>query len=216
MLASRNIGARVRIRTRTCAGDALDVVPLLIGLHGRKLEPPLGIAHSRILLLNHTRKTGVPSRTFSSNLTLSPSTACCRAPLRANPEQEGASLRVEWVRTRPLCALSYGDKKKRNGTRAWWQSAKTGMPWTRTTLPFQGAHCLANRSGPLVRLTFQTGRRGETCTPKAVRFWAESVCCSRLTTRRSATRDLHPEGSAILSRRGLLFPLKPVAVRWWA
>src|ERR1051325_5180135 len=27
----------------------------------------------------------------------------------------------------------------------------------------------------------------------------------------SATRDLHPEGSAILSRRGLLFPLKPVA-----
>src|ERR1051325_6805723 len=32
----------------------------------------------------------------------------------------------------------------------------------------------------------------------------------------SATRDLHPEGSAILSRRGLLFPLKPVAVRWWA
>jgi len=27
----------------------------------------------------------------------------------------------------------------------------------------------------------------------------------------SATRDLHPEGSAILSRRGLPFPLKPVA-----
>ena len=32
----------------------------------------------------------------------------------------------------------------------------------------------------------------------------------------SATRDLHPEGSAILSRRGLLFPLKPVAVKWLA
>jgi len=30
----------------------------------------------------------------------------------------------------------------------------------------------------------------------------------------SATRDLHPEGSAILSRRGLLFPLKPVAAKW--
>jgi len=30
----------------------------------------------------------------------------------------------------------------------------------------------------------------------------------------SATRDLHPEGSAILSRRGLLFPLKPVAEKW--
>ena len=26
----------------------------------------------------------------------------------------------------------------------------------------------------------------------------------------------HPEGSAILSRRGLLFPLKPVAAKWWA
>ena len=36
---------------------------------------------------------------------------------------------------------------------------------------------------------------------------------ARLTTRRSATRDLHPEGSAILSRRGLLFPLKPVAAK---
>src|SRR2546429_3316212 len=32
-----------------------------------------------------------------------------------------------------------------------------GMPWTRTALPFQGAHCLANRSGSLVRLTFQIG-----------------------------------------------------------
>ena len=31
------------------------------------------------------------------------------------------------------------------------------MPWTRTTLPFPGAHCLANRPGPLVRLTFQFG-----------------------------------------------------------
>ena len=33
---------------------------------------------------NHTRKTGVPSRTLTSNLTL---------------------------RTRPLCALSYGDER---------------------------------------------------------------------------------------------------------
>ena len=39
--------------------------------------------HGRILLLNHTRKNGVPSRTLTSNLTL---------------------------RTRLLCALSYGDK----------------------------------------------------------------------------------------------------------
>src|SRR6266436_7992107 len=37
-------GARDRIRTRT--GDALDVVPLLIGLHERKLEPPPGVAPS--------------------------------------------------------------------------------------------------------------------------------------------------------------------------
>ena len=42
--------------------------------------------HSRILLLNHTRKNGVPSRTLTDNLTL---------------------------RTRPLYALSYGD-------RAWY------------------------------------------------------------------------------------------------
>ena len=40
--------------------------------------------HGRILLLNHTRKNGVPSRTLTDNLTL---------------------------RTRPLCALSYGDKE---------------------------------------------------------------------------------------------------------
>ena len=39
--------------------------------------------HGRILLLNHTRKNGVPSRTLTSNLTL---------------------------RTRSLCALSYGDE----------------------------------------------------------------------------------------------------------
>jgi hypothetical protein len=31
------------------------------------------------------------------------------------------------------------------------------MPWIRTTPPFPGAHCLANRPGPLVRLTFQNG-----------------------------------------------------------
>src|SRR5438552_3429102 len=59
----------------------------------------------------------------------------------------------------------------------------------------------------------ESGRRGETCTPMAVRGWAEPVCYSRLTTRRSAPRDLHPEGSAILSRWGLLFPLRPGAVK---
>ena len=32
------IGARGRIRT--CTADALDVVPLLVGLHERNLEPP--------------------------------------------------------------------------------------------------------------------------------------------------------------------------------
>ena len=34
-------GARGRVRTRT--GDALDVVPLLVGLHERNLEPPPGM-----------------------------------------------------------------------------------------------------------------------------------------------------------------------------
>ena len=32
-----------------------------------------------------------------------------------------------------------------------------------------GTHSLAPRPGSLVRLTFQIGRRRETCTPKAVR-----------------------------------------------
>ena len=54
----------------------------------RKLERVNGVAplsrpwHGHILLLNHTRKNGVPSRTLTDNLTL---------------------------RTRPLYALSYGD-----------------------------------------------------------------------------------------------------------
>ena len=61
---------------------------LLVSYAPTKMERVNGIApssrpwHGRILLLNHTRKTGVPSRTLTSNLTL---------------------------RTRPLCALSYGD-----------------------------------------------------------------------------------------------------------
>jgi hypothetical protein len=33
-----------------------------------------------------------------------------------------------------------------------------GMPWTCATLPFQGAHCLANRPGSLDRLTFRSLR----------------------------------------------------------
>ena len=48
------------------------------------LAPSSRLWQSRILLLNHTRKSGVPSRTLTGNLTL---------------------------RTRPLCVLSYGDKK---------------------------------------------------------------------------------------------------------
>src|SRR5882672_3583404 len=39
-----------------------------------------------------------------------------------------------------------------------------GMPWTCATLPFPGAHSLAPRPGSLVRLTFQIGPRGRTCT----------------------------------------------------
>ena len=57
---------------------------------GTKLERVNGVApssrswHDRILLLNHTRKSGVPSRTLTGNLTL---------------------------RARPLYVLSYGDGK---------------------------------------------------------------------------------------------------------
>ena len=64
---------------------------MLTGLHHRdgKLERVNGIAplsrpwHVRILLLNHTRKIGVPGRIFTGNLVL---------------------------RTHLLCALSYEDK----------------------------------------------------------------------------------------------------------
>ena len=70
----------------------------------RKMERVNGVApssrpwHSRILLLNHTRENGVPSRIFTDNLTL---------------------------RTRPLYVLSYGDNESNipiglnsnNGTR---------------------------------------------------------------------------------------------------
>ena len=65
---------------------------LLVSYTPNKMERVNGIApssrpwHGRILLLNHTRKIGVPSRTFTSNLTL---------------------------RTRSLCDLSYGDKMVR-------------------------------------------------------------------------------------------------------
>ena len=74
---------------------------MLAGLHHRdKMERVNGIAplsrpwHGRILLLNHTRKNGVPSRTLTSILTL---------------------------RTRPLSALSYGDK-----TSNLWPVSSTG------------------------------------------------------------------------------------------
>ena len=64
---------------------------LLVSYTPNEMERVNGIAplsrpwHGRILLLNHTRKTGVPSRTLTSNLTL---------------------------RTRLLCALSYGDESE--------------------------------------------------------------------------------------------------------
>ena len=67
---------------------------MLTGLHHRdkRIERVNGVAPSsqpwqgRILLLNHTRENGVPSRTLTDNLTL---------------------------RTRLLCVLSYGDKMVR-------------------------------------------------------------------------------------------------------
>ena len=61
-------------------------------LRPQKVERVNGVApssqawHGRILLLNHTRENGVPSRTFTGNLTL---------------------------RTRLLCVLSYGDEMVR-------------------------------------------------------------------------------------------------------
>ena len=68
--------------------------------------------HGRILLLNHTRKNGVPSRTLTSNLTL---------------------------RTRPLCALSYGDKE----SNSWPVSSTDSHP------------ALSGSAGPLELLRVQ-------------------------------------------------------------
>src|SRR5258706_4351824 len=45
-----------------------------------------------------------------------------------------------------------------------YQLDNGGMPWACATLPFRGAHCLANRPGSLDRLTFQSGPRGRTRT----------------------------------------------------
>ena len=61
---------------------------------GTEMERVNGVAplsrpwHGHILLLNHTRKNGVPSRTLTDNLTL---------------------------RTRPLCVLSYEDENQTPG-----------------------------------------------------------------------------------------------------
>jgi hypothetical protein len=54
---------------------------------------------------------------------------------------------------------------------------------------------------------------GRLALPRLFGFEPKRSAVSRLTTRRSAPRDLHPEGSAILSRWGLLFPLRPGAVK---
>ena len=55
---------------------------------------------------------------------------------------------------------------------------------------------------------FEPNRSAIPCEPHA-----GLSSCGSTSEGWSATRDLHPEGSAILSRRGLLFPLKPVAVK---
>ena len=73
--------------------------PLLVSYTPTEMErvnpdSESGSWHGRILLLNHTRKNGVPSRTLTDNLTL---------------------------RTRPFCALSYGDKESNP-----WPVSSTG------------------------------------------------------------------------------------------
>jgi hypothetical protein len=71
--------------------------------------------------------------------------------------------------------------------------------------PFSGAHCLANRSGPLVRLTFQIGRRGECGLPKP----CDLVSLNETFASRIA---MHSQGCSLLSRTGLLFPVNHTLV----
>lgn len=98
-----------------------------------------------------------------------------------------------------------------------WPSAKAGMPWTRTTLPSQGAHCLANRSGSLVRLTFQNGAgvRGDELvikSPASLSPDQDHVRPILVQADWSAWGDLHSQGCSILSRTGLLFPVNHTPV----
>ena len=91
----------------------------------------------------------------------------------------------------------------------------------------EGTHCLAHRPGTLAGGHSKLVGVGRLALPRLFGFepnrsaipgqpHAGSSSRSSKSEGWSATRELHPEGAAILSRRGLLFPLKPVAVKWWA
>src|SRR5687767_15132308 len=85
-----------------CAQQRHSRKTCLLDTARRKMERVNGIApssrpwHGRILLLNQTRKTGVPGRTLTSNLTL---------------------------RKRPLCALSY-EARFQEFAEGWLASTK--------------------------------------------------------------------------------------------
>src|ERR1017187_6563815 len=69
-----------------------------------------------------------------------------------------------------------------------------GMPWTCTTSRKGGTHSLAPRPGSLVRLTFQIGPRGRTCTCNlsvlsgTPLHWATRGACARPSGAHGRTR----------------------------
>ncbi len=90
-----------------------------------------------------------------------------------------------------------------------------GMPWTRTTLPIPGAHCLANRPGPLVRLTFQIGLPSRSSESEGWCPWQDlHLHCRRFELRASAlgyTGDSGAPGQICTdTARGL----SPSPLRW--
>ena len=77
-----------------------------------------------------------------------------------------------------------------------------------------GTHCLANRPGTLAGGHSKLVGVGRLALPRLFGFEPNrSAIPGQPHAGRRPGTCLHPEGAAILSRRGLLFPLRPVAAK---